>query len=248
MKDLTQKYIELAEEYSGSGNMEDFSRISLPIRGSVVKGQIQVPNNTILGDPPTGAVIGNVGLTATRRIIIGFGIQRNLPVLIGSAFAGSSDFNFVAKKINGGVLVNVFADKPNNAIVYQFFEGGNGEEIRLSGGNNYDIFAVMQGLYNVKAEINKVRVSLPTEDNSRLNSWQRDGIKLFNLTWLSSYSDNPVTIARAPGQFNKAVYDSNIPVTLSNSSGLAVFIPALPQNVVEESTDITLYFGRIVRI
>jgi len=132
--------------------------------------------------------------------------------------------------------------------VFRFTDGvGGGEDLILSGGN-YSLYGLIQGLYNVKATIEKLRISLPTEDNSRLNAWQRDGLKLATLSWLSAFNDNPVTVSRAPGQFNRAIYDNNIPIEISNSQSVAVFIPALPAPDVSEVTDITLYFSKIQRI
>jgi hypothetical protein len=109
----------------------------------------------------------------------------------------------------------------------------------------------LQGLYNVRAISNKIRVSLPFEDNSRLNAWQRDGMAGIKQSWLSNIEKIPITISRAPGQFNKSIYDSNIPVVLSNNEGVSVFIPPLPEDSREsasEVTDVTFYFSNLQRI
>jgi hypothetical protein len=250
MKNLADKYIALAE--SQQQQMEDFARLSGIVRGNMSLGSPAVMiNQNVPGDYPTGSMVGNIGLTVTRQVIPGFGlIPRNLPVVLGSAFSFADFFNFISRKIiaSAGIIVNVFPDINNNALVFRFTDGvGGGEDLILSGGN-YSLYGLIQGLYNVKATIEKLRISLPTEDNSRLNAWQRDGLKLATLSWLSSFNDNPITVSRAPGQFNRAIYDNNIPIEISNSQSVAVFIPALPSLDVSEVTDITLYFSKIQRI
>ena len=245
------KYLRLADEYGD--NMEDFARIGGLIRGTAVTGTpIRGEYSGVPGDLPPNTFVGNIGISIKRTLLSdGSGpILRNLPIILGNAFAFSDYYNFLAKRLSG-IQVSVFHNYEDNSIEYAFIEGTKSERIAVSGGSNYNIFSFLQGLYNVKAIANKVRVSLPFEDNSRLNDWQRDGLAGLKQSWLSNIEKQPITVSRAPGQFNKSIYDSNIPAVLSNTEGIAVFVPSLPANATygyNETTDVTLYFSKLQKI
>lgn len=243
------KYLKLADEY-GDG-MEDFARISGLVRGNAVSGTpTRGEYSSVPGDLPPQTFVGNIGISVKRTLIYGTPIQTNVPIILGLSFGFSDFYNFLIKRI-AGININVYPNYQSNSIDYYFYDGSNSEFISVSGGGNYNIFSFLQGLYNVRATANKVRVSLPFEDNSRLNNWQRDGLAGLKQSWLSNIEKQPITVSRAPGQFNKSIYDSNIPVTLSNNEGIAVFVPSLPQGSAggyNEVTDVTLYFSKLQKI
>jgi hypothetical protein len=244
------KYLRLADEYGD--NMEDFARIGGLVRGTLVSGTpIRGGYSGVPGDLPPNSFVGNIGISVRRKLAYGPGIQQNLPVFLGIAFGASDYYNFLAQRFSGGVLVNVFPNFSGNSIDYSFSDGVSTELVSIIGGTNYNIFSFLQGLYNVRATANKVRIALPFEDNSRLNQWQRDGLAGIKQTWLSNLEKQPITVSRAPGQYNKSIYDSNIPAVLSNSEGIIVFIPSLPSGSslgYEEVTDVTLYFSNLQKI
>jgi len=249
------KYLLLADEYSKNfedlESEENFSRIRGLVRGtSVTADNIKFAHSEIPGQLPPDGYVGNVGLSIRRTLVSGNAIQSNLAVYLGIAFAASDYYNFIAKRLSS-FQVEVIANYYNNSIDYYYNEGTNSERISISGGNNYNIFSILQGLYNVRAIANKIRISLPFEDNSRLNAWQRDALAIVKQTWLSNIEKQPVTVSRAPGQFNRSVYDSNLPVNLSNVEGIAIFVPALSETARagdSEITDVTIYFSKLQRI
>lgn len=249
MSTIMDKYLRLADEYGD--NMEDFARNIGLVRGTAVSGTpIRGEYSSVPGDLPPQTFVGNIGISVKRTLISGTPIQMNVPVILGLSFGFSDFYNFLIKRISG-ININVYAGYQSNSIDYYFYDGSNSESISVSGGGNYNIFSFLQGLYNVRATASKVRVSLPFEDNSRLNNWQRDGLAGLKQSWLSNIEKQPITVSRAPGQFNKSIYDSNIPATLSNNEGIAVFIPSLPQDSVSgyhEVTDVTLYFSKLQKI
>jgi len=246
------KYLLLADEYGNNlEDMEDFARFRGLVRGTNVSGTpVKQGYSGVPGDLPANSFVGNIGISARRTLLNGNRIDRNLPIFVGLAFAFSDYYNFLAQK-NYNLQMNVIPVYQQNTLYYVYTDGVNAEQIEVLGGSNYNIFSFMQGLYNVRALCNKVRISLPFEDNSRLNSWQREGMAIFKQSWLSNTEKQPVTVSRAPGQFNRSVYDSNIPVLLSNVEGIGVYIPPLPPGASvndNETTDITLYFSNLQRI
>jgi len=247
------KYLKLADEYGNNmEDMEDFARFGGLIRGTSVTGTpVRGGYSGVPGDLPPNTFVGNIGISIKRTRLGESGINANLPIFLGLAFAFSDFYNFLAKR-NSGINVDVYPNYQGNSVDYYFNDGmGGAETISVSGGGNYNIFAFLQGLYNIRAMSNKVRVSLPFEDNSRLNQWQRDGLASIKQSWLSNIEKQPITVSRAPGQFNKSIYDSNIPAVLSNTEGIAVFVPSLPDNATfgyNETTDVTLYFSKLQKI
>jgi hypothetical protein len=249
------KYLRLADEYGNNledmENMEDFARFRGLVRATAVSATpVKQGYTGVPGDLPSGTFVGNIGISAKRTLVLGEPIQRNLPVILGVSFAFSDYYNFLSKRVSG-FNVDVFPNYLQNSIQFSFTDSRSTEIIEISGGSNYNIFSFLQGLYNIRAIANKVRVSLPFEENSRLNQWQRDGLAALKQSWLSNIEKQPITMSRAPGQFNKSIYDSNIPVVLSNTEGIAVFIPPLPydsQVNTSETTDITIYFSKLEKI
>jgi hypothetical protein len=249
------KYLVLADEYSKNfedlESEENFAKFKGLVRGtSVTADNIKFAHSEVPGQLPATAFVGNVGLSIKRTLLSGNPIQANLGVIIGVSFSFSDFYNFLIKRLSN-IQVNVYSNYYNNSIEYFYEQNANIERIEVTGGSNYNIFSILQGLYNVRATANKVRLSLPFEENSRLNNWQRDGIAIIKQTWLSNIEKQPITVSRAPGQFNKSIYDSNIPVTFSNTEGLLIFVPSLAETARvgdSETTDVTLYFSKLQRI
>ena len=246
------KYLRLADEYGNNlEDMEDFARFGGLIKGTSVSGTpIRGGYSGVPGDMPPNTFVGNIGISIKRKRTFSPLINANLPIFLGVAFSFSDYYNFLAKRMSG-INVVVTPNFPDNVISYVFSDGNGQEVIEVSGGSNYNIFAFLQGLYNVRGIANKVRISLPFEDNSRLNGWQRDGMATIKQTWLSNIEKQPITVSRAPGQFNKSIYDSNIPAVLSNTEGIAIYVPSLPDNSdpgYSETTDVTLYFSKLQKI
>jgi len=246
------KYLKLADEYGNNmEDMENFARFGGLIRGtSVIGTPIRGGYSGIPGDLPPQTFVGNIGISVKRIQFGASPIARNLPIFLGIAFASADYYNFLAQRM-AGINVTVFPNYQGNSVDYIFTDGVSTDLISISGGANYNIFSFLQGLYNVRATANKVRISLPFEDNSRLNNWQRDGIAGLKQSWLSNIEKQPITVSRAPGQFNKSIYDSNIPAVLSNTEGIAIFIPSLPDGSASgasEITDVTLYFSKLQKI
>jgi hypothetical protein len=253
---IADKYLQLAESYQDNfsdfdeNNTENFN-MRLPIRANVSQGRRFRTNVTgVPGEYPTGAMVGNIGLTVIRKQLTDTGINANLPVPIGSGFDSMSAWYFILQKILIGVEIKlVESDAKNNHIEFVFKQGTAEESVKLTGGNSYDLFRFNFGLVNIKAFCDKLRISLPTEDANILNTFERDGIRLYNTSWLSNVQTMPVKVSRAPGQFNKSIYDSNLPFVLSNTQGVAIYIPKVSNTVnVETNTDLTFYFNRIERI
>jgi len=138
----------------------------------------------------------------------------------------------------------------NSSITVTYYSGSTIESIQIIS-EQFSVLAFQRSLVNINAVADKVRVSLPTNDFSRLNAWERSGLASFKTSWLSNINIEPIKVSRAPGQFNQNIYDSNLPMTINNVDGAAVFAPALPttaQAGATETTDVTFYFSRIAKI
>jgi len=249
---ITDKYLQMAE--SEQGNYEDFRRLAGAVRGIAVQGSPSaIVAQSVPGDVPVSAIVGNISFSITRTLVAGPApINANLPVLFGSGFAAQSGFQFYAKKMvaSNVLLTGVTINSYSNSIIYSFSEGVNAEEIRITS-ENYNVIQFQNALVNIKAVCERIRTALPTNDLSRLNAWKRSGLVKFSTSWLSNFNQEPISVSTAPGQYNASIFDTILPVVLSNVEGFAVYVPALPSNATSgtsESTDVTIFLNRIEKI
>lgn len=249
---ITDKYLELAK--SEQGNYEDFRRFAGRIKGIAVEGSPSaIVTQSVPGEVPVGSVVGNISFSLTREVIIGTApLNANLPVIFGSGFAAQSGFFFYTKKLvpAGDVILDAINILPNSnkiEYIYRNTAGTISERISVTS-ENYNVIQFNNALVNIKAVCERIRTSLPTNDLSRLNAWKRSGLVKFSTSWLSNFNQEPITVSTAPGQFNASIFDTILPVVLSNVEGFAVYTPALPNASTVESTDVAIFLNRIEKI
>lgn len=247
MKNTEKEMLNALNENFGLNNYEeDHFRFRL--------GLTKAPNPTqpalspVMGQPVTGTYVGETSIKLIRRLLFGSVGNVSLPVAIGCPFAAYGGYRRIINQIlPTGVTFNAYAEDPNANVISFVYATGFGLETVDITSDYYDVVAMLKGLHNIKALTSSVSITTP-DDANLISQFVNTAILPFSESWLTKIDKDQRSIKIAAGQFNKNVFDLNVPLMLSPNQGIALSLPPIvniANPTVGDVYNVQMYFTAI---
>lgn len=243
MKTSEKEILKAIEENFGHNNYESDDFRLGKIRAITPKPAL----SPVMGQPVAGTYVGEVSFKLIRNLNMGTKANVSLPVAIGSPFSSLGGYRRIINQIlPSGVTFESYGEDVNSNLITFTYTTGSGLETISITSDYYDVITMLKGLHNVKALATAVSITTP-DDSTLISQFVNTAILPFSESWLTKIDKDQRSIKIAAGQFNKNVFDLNVPLALSPNQGLALSLPPIvnADPTIGDTYNIQMYFNTI---